>query len=241
MRFGEFLKKAFFYLGVPKCVSCKERLLLEDTAFCKLCVTKYREDEGRECPICLKPTRKCRCANKHMQSHFIKSHIKLYRYRKDECADVLDPAIYAMKRTARDDVFDFLAEELSRAVENSELKLSNAVITSIPRRKSAILRYGDDHAQLLAKRVASRLGIAYIQLFTSTAKRAQKSLNREERIANTDFKLIKEIDLKGKCVIILDDMVTTGSSMCSAATLIRSLGAKDIHALSVGYTNRAEN
>ena len=241
MRFGEFLKKAFFYLGVPKCVSCKERLLLEDTAFCKLCITKYREDLGRECPVCLKQTRKCRCANKHMQAHFIKSHLKLYRYHSDECATVLDSAIYAMKNTARDDVFDFLADELSLLVRDSDLKLDDAVITNIPRRKSAVLRYGDDHARLLAERVASRLGITYIQLFASSAKRAQKSLNREERIANTDFKLLKETDLKGKCVIILDDLVTTGSSMCSAATLIRSLGAKDIHALSVGYTNRVEN
>jgi phosphoribosylpyrophosphate synthetase len=75
------------------------------------------------------------------------------------------------------------------------------------------------------------------QTFKSNAKHEQKSLDSLERRRNADFSLIKEIDLKGRRVIIVDDIITSGASMSNAATLIRSLGAKDIIAacLAIAY------
>ena len=235
MKFSEFLEKAFFYLSVPKCVSCKERLLISETAMCASCITKANVAMRCECPICLKETRICSCVNKHLETHFVKGHIKLYKYGVDEYSTPLDLAIYQIKRGSREDVFDFLAEELAEAVRSHDFNLENTVITNIPRRKSAILRFGVDHARLLAERVAKLLSVEYIALLSSTAKTAQKSLKGLERIANTNFSVINDIDLSKKRVIIVDDIVTTGASVGSAATLIRSMGAKDIYALSVGY------
>ena len=83
--------------------------------------------------------------------------------------------------------------------------------------------------------LSKRLGIDYVELLKSSAKTAQKALKGAERISNTDFSVFCEMDLTGKRVIILDDIVTTGASMGSAATLVRSMVAKSILALSVGY------
>lgn len=235
MKFSEFLNKAFFYLSVPKCVSCKERLLPENIALCDRCRTLSIEAIERECPVCLKKTSLCVCTNKHLTSHFIKGHIKLYKYGDGESSRPLDALIYAIKRADRSDLFDFAASLLAGAVKAQGISLDNAVITNVPRRKSAILRFGIDHARLLAERTAMLLGVEYLELLKSTAKTAQKSLKGAERIANTDFSVISDTDLTGRTVIILDDIVTTGASMGSAATLIRSMGAKSIYALSIAY------
>ena len=235
MKFKEFLDKAFFYLSVPKCVSCKERLSTAEIALCDTCLKKADEASMRECPICLKPTSLCLCINAHLESHFVKSHIKLYKYRADENSNPYDALVYAVKRGEREDLFDFLAVRLGDAVIKNEIKLDNAIITNVPRRRAAILRFGIDHAKLLAQRVAKRLCINYVGLLTSKAKTAQKALKGAERIVNTDYSVSCEMDLSGKRVIILDDIVTTGASMGSAATMIRSMGAKEIYALSVGY------
>ena len=235
MKFGEFLDKAFFYLSVPKCVSCKERLSITETALCNDCLKKADEASLRGCPVCLKPILQCLCVNRHLESHFVKGHIKLYKYGADENSKPYDALVYAIKRGDREDLFDFLAERLADAVIKHGVKLDNTVITNVPRRKSAILRFGLDHAKLLAERVAKRLGIDYVELLKSSAKTAQKALKGAERISNTDFSVFCEMDLTGKRVIILDDIVTTGASMGSAATLVRSMGAKSILALSVGY------
>lgn len=241
MKFGEFLNKAFFYLSVPKCVSCKERLLPENKALCDGCLARAREAMERECPICLKQISLCRCQNKHLTSHFVKGHIKLYKYGEGECAKPFDSLIYAIKRGDREDLFSFLADLLASAVKSHGISLDNAVITNVPRRKSAILRFGVDHARLLSERTSKLLGIRYLDLFKSGAKTAQKSLKGVDRIANTDFTVTADMDLTGHTVIILDDIVTTGASMGSAATLIRSMGARDIYALSAAYAYKIKN
>ena len=235
MKFGEFLNKAFFYLSVPKCVCCRERLLVDELAFCDACIKTAGESMASICPVCLKETRLCLCKNKHLDSHFVKGHIKLYKYADKDFSAPYDAAIYSIKRAERDDIFKLLARELADAVRGHGIKLDGTVITNIPRRKSAIVRFGTDHAKLLAERVAEELSIEYAELLRSTAKTAQKSLKGEERIANTEFSVFREADLSGRRVIILDDVVTTGASMGSAATFIRSMGAKEIYALSVGY------
>lgn len=235
MKFGEFLEKAFFYLSVPKCVSCKERLLRSERALCGSCIEKSLDAMVRECPICLKSTNRCLCQNKHLQTHFVKGHIKLYKYGDGECAEPLNALIYQIKQGRRADAFDYLAGELVKSLREHSLKLDNPLITYVPRRRSAILRFGIDHARLLAERVASLLSVECMGLLTSTAKTAQKSLGAAERIANTDFKVVAEPDLTKRTVIIVDDIVTTGASIGSAAALIRSMGAKDIYTMSVGY------
>ena len=58
-----------------------------------------------------------------------------------------------------------------------------------------------------------------------------------ERRKNADFVLTKDVDLAGKRVIIVDDIITSGASMANAATLLRSLGCRDITAacLAIAY------
>ena len=54
---------------------------------------------------------------------------------------------------------------------------------------------------------------------------------------NADFRIIRDIDLTGRQVIIVDDIITSGASVSVAASLIRSLDAKNITAacLAIAY------
>ena len=234
MKFKEFLNKAFLYLSVPKCVCCKERLSSTESTLCSECMRIAEESMGIECPVCLKKVKECKCESTHLESHFLKGHIKLYRYAHSEVSKPLDSLIYSLKRGERDDVFELASDLLSKAVLAHGVPLENAYITNIPRRKTAIIRFGVDHARMLAKKVSEKLGIGYLEIFKSTAKTAQKSLRGVERVKNADFSLLNEFDLTKKTVIIVDDVVTTGASMGNAATLVRSMGAKNIYALSIG-------
>ena len=67
-------------------------------------------------------------------------------------------------------------------------------------------------------------------MLISNAKIEQKTLDQSQRLKNADFRIVKEIDLSGKEVIIVDDIITSGASIASAAALIRSLGCKNITA-----------
>ncbi len=238
MKFKEFIDKLLFYISVPKCVSCGERLLITHKSLCEKCKAEYDELMLSDCSICAKPLSKCSCSNSYLKKHYIHKVIKVFRYDsgRESAANKL---IYNLKRENRDDVIDFLSDELYKSFQNSEIKLENTVITNVPRRNKSIRKYGYDHSKLLAKALAKKLGVEFVSLLVSHAKSDQKQKRgREERVKNAEFDYRrKTTDISGKNVIILDDIITTGASMSAAAMLIHGLGAKKIigAALAIAY------
>jgi ComF family protein len=237
MNIKELMDRALFALSVPKCVCCGEILDYGQRAFCSSCQQNFEEFATRNCSRCARVLNECDCSNFFLETHFVKRVVKCYRYQSDNKNTPSARLIYSLKRDNRRDVLEVSTDLLLKALSNSLGDISDCIITNIPRRKSAIVEYGIDHSALLAENIAIKSGAEYISFFKSNAKHEQKSLDSLERRRNADFSLIKEIDLKGRRVIIVDDIITSGASMSNAATLIRSLGAKDIIAacLAIAY------
>ena len=228
MTFKEFKNNLFFYLSAPRCVGCKERLSKNDLALCPDCLREYKEIKLRNCSICSKTLDFCSCTNKYLDSHYVHKLVKVFRYvQRDGLPS--NNLIYSLKRDNRSDVLEFLTDELSQAVFNSVKDPENCVFINVPRRRSEAKRYGLDHAELLAKSLSKRFSAEYYQPLISKSKHAQKKTSGEERIKNAQFALKRKAnDLKGKTVIIVDDIVTTGASMGACATLLRALRPKKI-------------
>jgi predicted amidophosphoribosyltransferase len=129
------------------------------------------------------------------------------------------------------------ADLLEKSIRNSVLDPEKYIFTNVPRRKKAILEYGIDHSALLARELAKRFGARYVHILRSNAKAPQKSLETNERLKNADFAIENEADLSKESVIVVDDIITSGASMASAAMHIRSLGCKNITAatLAIAY------
>ncbi|MBR2325305.1 MAG: phosphoribosyltransferase, partial [Clostridia bacterium] len=53
-------------------------------------------------------------------------------------------------------------------------------------------------------------------------------LNARQRRENAVFYARRGVDLSGKRVLLVDDIVTTGATMGSAAFALRGIGAKEI-------------
>lgn len=237
MNIKELKDRALFALSVPKCVGCGERLDYGQRALCGRCIKELDEFSTRNCSRCARILNECNCSNTFLEAHFVKHVVKCYRYQSDNKDVPSARLIYSLKRDNRRDVLELTTDLLTSALYNSIEDLGDCVITNIPRRKSAIVEYGIDHSELLARNIAKKSGVEYIRFLSSNAKHEQKSLDTLERRRNADFTLIKETNLKGKRVIIVDDIITSGASMSNAATLIRSLGAKDVVAacLAIAY------
>lgn len=237
MNIKELKDRALFALSVPKCVSCNERLDYEQQALCPECYNSFTEFATKNCSRCSKVLNECDCSNTFLESHFVKKVIKCYRYINHDEITPSNSIIYSLKHDNRRDVLELTGDILLRSINNSLNDISEYIITNIPRRKAAIIEYGMDHSALLAKEIARKSGAEYIPFFKSNAKREQKSLDSLERRRNADFTLINEMDLSGRRVIIVDDIITSGASMANAASLLRSLGCRNITAacLAIAY------
>lgn len=233
-------KDILFYLSVPKCVCCDNRLNIDDRALCKDCFDGYLETRRKaQCSYCLKNFSECLCPNDYLEKHFVHKLIKLFRYKPSESPNERIPAnqlIYNAKRNKRIDLFDLLSDDICHAIKAS-IDFDGYIVTSVPRDKKRIKKYGFDHSECLAKAIAKKLGLEYKKILKSKSKKAQKKTHGEERIKNAVFDYKRSLpDLKGAKILLVDDIVTTGASLGNSAVLIKGLGVKTIVGVCIGIT-----
>ena len=237
MNIRQLVDRVLFALSVPKCTYCRSKLDYGDKGLCRECSAVFKDFRTRNCSRCAKILNRCSCSSEFLSAHYVRKVVKCYRYLDRNEAAPGNSLIYSLKRDNRSDVLDACADLLCDAISNSVNNPSECIFINIPRRKSAIIKYGIDHSQLLAREIAKRFNARYIPLLASRAKRAQKSLESTDRFKNAQFYITRNVDLSNKRVIIIDDVITTGASIGKAASLVRSLGCKDITAatLSIAY------
>ena len=128
---SRILKKVLFALSVPKCLACRARLSDEDRALCSSCMKKYIEIKTRNCSGCAKLLHECSCTNDYLSRHFVKGLAKVYRYRATEDFAAANAMVYRLKRKNREDVLDFLADELTFAIKSSLPEFSPDAIAKL--------------------------------------------------------------------------------------------------------------
>ena len=106
------------------------------------------------------------------------------------------------------------------------------VVTYVPASKAAYRHRGFDHCELLAREVAQRIGRESVCSLDRPATRDQRVLNGSERISNlrSGFKPFAA-QVQGKSLLLVDDVFTTGSTLCAATDALLSAGAREVFCL----------
>lgn len=135
---------------------------------------------------------------------------------------------------------DFFADELVSILLQltADRSKQNTVITYLPRGRCRARISGVDQGRVLAKALAKRLNVAFLNIFDRRNSAAQKENNTAEqrlRSARRSYRLKKRLpNLSEKTVILVDDIFTSGATMIAGAELLRSVGVKEIHCISIG-------
>jgi len=105
------------------------------------------------------------------------------------------------------------------------------VIIPVPLHWQRQFRRGFNQADWLAHRLSKGLNIPLerkaLKRYQGTP--AQQGLTRKERLKNLQhaFRVIKP--LRGKRIAVVDDVMTTGSTLRTIATLLKQAGASEVH------------
>ena len=236
----ELFKRIFV---VHKCVGCRKILDYEsfNEAFCKTCREHYLGARMEICPQCSIEAERCRCMPPLLKKDKALSLRKLFFYSKSKSAEPQNRLIYYLKRNKSKRVSYALAGELLPLI-NEELARHQInempLLIGLPRSRGALFEYGFDQADMLCRSLAERCGIEYFAaLKRRRGSNAQKSLTAGERRKN--IKNLVYVDknmrenLKGRAVILLDDVVTTGASMSACIDALRECGVKNIICIAI--------
>lgn len=167
---------------------------------------------------------------------------------------LLADGIRALKYRGRWELAGVLGEHLGSAVETfllKDLPRREWVVVPMPMPFWRRMERGVDHARLIADSMGSKLGMSVLQPLKKASGVPQMALSRTKRKSarRADFRIYRKgvsgfggklPSLKGKSVILVDDVLTTGRSMRAAGSALRRLGPISIHAAALAVSkNRA--
>lgn len=127
-----------------------------------------------------------------------------------------------------------LADYIYKLIKENNIDAE--VILFIPSSKKALKERGFNQCEFLAKEISKKLEIKiYRDIIKVKNIKEQKTLSKEDRVKNVRdaFKIRDKSNVKGKKIILLDDVVTTGATIYECEKILKEAGATSINILTV--------
>jgi ComF family protein len=199
--------------------------------YCLACETKLVSEEQHVCLSCYQEglhTVGMKLDNKiGVEQKFEEIHV-LLNYWKDGVGNHL---MKGLKYHGKHQIGTYLGEQLGRKImAESTAKID--FLIPIPLHKKKRRFRGYNQAEVIANGLSESLNIPVLSDVVTKVKstRSQTSKGRKSRMEDTldTYRLNPSIDLKGKHVMIVDDVVTTGATAEACALAIAPLNPSQI-------------
>ena len=202
----------------PKCVLCKKLLEPGEVDLCGHC-----RIHGPQCPISKRTI------------PFLDSWLALWHYKGNVRGSLIRYKFYG-KRHYAISYGRLLAMKLQQEHEDGF-----DIVTWVPVSRWRRLRRGYDQVKLLARGVCAELGlepVACLKKIRHTPPQSQIT-GQAQRRANVlgAYRAVNEELFRDKRVLLLDDIITTGSTMGECARVLLTAGAGEVHGAAVAAVN----
>ena len=233
MKFFVWLKKVIsrvFFYPKWKCSWCGKEIFT-DEYFCEECESKLPFIDDNYCEHCgrqlFSKSQYCStCKENLTELAFSRS---AFNYGRP-----INNLIKKMKYDNGRYVAKMLAKYLFEAYRRYDLRVD--ILTFVPMTERAKYKRGYNQSEILCRTLAESLSL---EVFDGIIKiketERQAKLKRKERESNLSkaFKIMKKKNIKGKTVLIVDDVSTTGSTAKALASKLLKAGAIEVGLLTV--------
>ncbi len=203
------------------------------------------------CPVCKIPGEEpiCEACKKRLDALFSPWDI----FRKGMCFDHAVSAfeygeyevlrlVHSVKFRGVDHAITVAGEAMYAAVYDNRYFSEADLITWIPRGAEAVRKRGFDQGELLATYLSERMGIPCKQtLFRTGQRKVQHKLTKEQRAQNMKGAFSCPEQVFGGVVILVDDVITTGSSVNEGAKMLKRAGYDRVRCLCLASVDPRKN
>ncbi len=238
-------------LFVPRCAVCRRRFSVsfdgvQPSLLCEECERSFQRAMRSTCARCGAPFFSCICAPSPMRRVGFAAFVKLAPYSEEGEDRVMRRILLDSKKRPLDRAMERLADELrlgiGEALIGAGYSEHNALLVPLPRAVKNERRYGTDQAKALATALSRATGIPYGELVhRARVAPPQKMLNAPSRANNLTNVFRADAVPPGTCVLLVDDVVTTGATMEAAGRALKRAGAKVLIAVAPAYTKKKRN
>lgn len=233
------LRRFLSRLYPPKCAACGRFLPKESTeALCPECRGKWEKEKKKTCRKCKAAFALCQCDLKRETNRANRS---VYLTGYDVESPVTMKLLLKQKDIYRWRTTVFLAREMTEMIR-SRLPYADSLLTYCPRSVQNRKRTAFDQSEKLARVVSENLAIPFLTLLERTGQGGQqKNLSPKERRSNVfvAYRLAEgaKEQIKGKNVILLDDISTTGATLDRCTSLLKRGGAAEVFCAYLAKSN----
>ncbi len=233
----------------PRCTICSRFLwkgpLVKETgslSFCPACMADFRTIASPLCPICGQPfpsevKEDHICEDCLRKRPFYEAAWAPYRYE-----GAILKAIHRLKYGSKGFLADALGPLLARFTEKRFDRSGPVLIMPVPLHPKRIRERGFNQSLLLARHVARRLqlDLDFLSLRRVRYTPPQTGLAKKERQKNVRkaFQLKHQEAVKGKTILLVDDVVTTGNTLNECARVLKKGGAVKVFGVSLARAGR---
>lgn len=227
------LRKNFFPQNF-RCLLCGIEIF--EGKLCADCAKELALNDGPTCPKCGRKTAKSDICIE------CKAHLPVYDRAlsplvyKDGSAELI-----ARFKNGRPHIAPYLAELIVAKIK--QLPAVEAIVF-VPMTRRAVRKREYNQSELLAKAVSEMTGIPVLYGAVEKIKEtpAQKELPRVERLKNLHavFKVDKSA-VRGKILLVIDDIMTTGATLESLSRCLKASGAKAVFAVAAASVEYKSN
>jgi ComF family protein len=207
--------------GERWCADCRAKVLPLPLSLCESCGTPVPPKSVRCADCTLSPPHFQQLRSWCVFDSRIRSALHRLKYRRDlGLSEALVPHL---------------------ASHASTLKWEVDVISPVPLGRGRLSERGYNQAGLIAWPLSLALGIPFdpSALIRTRETRSQVGLTRAERRTNVQNAFeASPSRVRGRSVMLVDDVATTGATLSSCAEALHAAGARDVFALTVARAHR---
>jgi competence protein ComFC len=229
----DLLEAAVSLLYPPVCTICG-RSVRAGEYLCDQCEVKAVRIVAPFCQTCSEPfegsiTDVFTCANCAHRTIYFDAAVAAYRGR-----GIVRQIIHEFKYGRQIHLRHLVARWLHAALDDERLCGRRFdVIVPVPLHPTRQRERGFNQASVIAELLGAQTSIPVKRLLERTRyTTTQTALDRSERMENLHnaFRLRKNTNVRGLRVLLVDDVLTTGSTLNECARILKRAGALSIHA-----------
>ncbi len=206
-----------------RCVGC-EAIIPKDEVFCDYCFEMLPKARGdNRCKTCGCIKKECQC--KYRAFHFTSVTAPFYN------DGIARKAMYAFKFRHKPYYADAFAREMVINIKNDFYGVDFGGVVYVPLPLIRGLKRGYNQSRELAKRIADLSDIPLIEnaLGCNPHKKLQHKTDIKQRFQNVKGMYYPNIPLRGRRILLVDDIKTTGATLDECSKALLKAGAMEVY------------
>ncbi len=224
-----YVKDLFF---PPRCVFCDEVIPSSKNPVCPACEKAGIAFIGSPaCARCGREKDACVCKKNTLLTDGIAAP---YYYE-----ETVRKGIHRFKKVEDIDRITYFSQQAVESMYRAFAEKKVDIITTVPPHKNDLTERGFDQLQPIANRISKESHVPYIPLLRKIFEtEPQKELPADRRAGNLlgAFDVCSKVSLKNKNILLIDDVVTTGSTTNECAKMLKIYGAAHVYVLALALS-----